>query len=572
MLTTKTEFKLKNVNMRTKRLLEQDSPEATTPTTTAGETTTPTTPPVEENKIDLKLAIKEGCFNGWEWFTMDNREQPVELEGGKGKVVVGKNQLGHEVRVYESGIIRNLVEKTRKEWKCNTYSPQTKNLFLNFNISGDDEQEIIDTTNELQKYITSGGAVSNVFKQWNQMISVHFPTLKRLTGKFNLPYSDELDTNYIQVPNLNKHGWRNIAIYVPQGTQPKLVTQNKIELVRVDCENKLKEYFKSALQASAGVSSPMANTTIQLYKKDIQQCASNNKFKDFKPLRAEDITDLSPKLSPFGKIERKLSFKDIKQILSGQKFNGVEYLKNQNGIPYMFIIKTNYNESRLTNLDLLIKENLRNSLLKKQKNDLTEKLIIKNRTNVLLESGLPKTRKTHEKFIDGVISEAILLKHQGFSDELINENFWNVIKGLYGNNATNSAIDLFKEKFMKFIINKLTSNDSDGWVSGVIQEAFKNIPTANYFNGKILECNYLTNIITKSLVEEIIDKTSNSSMGGNEKVFGLLKNSVINQLDTKDFATNIEHGLSEIICPAIHSISNKMDTAVDDIKDRALKV
>lgn len=563
MLTQKLEFKIKNVNMRTKRLLEQDSPE----------TTTPTTAPVEKNKIDLKQAIKEGCFNSYEWFTMDNREQPAELEGGEGKVVVGKNKKGEEIFFYDLGTLRNNVTTKTIEWKCNTYSPQTKNLFLNFNISGDDEDEIKDTTNELQKYITSGGAVSNVFKQWNQMMSVHFPTLPRLTGKFNLPYSDELDTNYKQVPNLNRHGWRNIIIYVLQSTQPKLVTQNKIELVQADCENKLKEYFKSALQASAGVSSPMANTTIQLYKKDIQQCASSNKFKDFKPLRAEDITDLSPKLSPFGKIERKLSFKDIKQILSGQKFNGVEYLKNQNGIPYMFIIKTNYNESRLTKLDLLIKENLIMSLNEKKKTTLTENKIITNRTNILLEGGIPKTKVRQERLINEIINEAISLNSQGLDKDLIKENFWDTVKGLLGSHVEGDLIEMFIEKYKTFITKKLTSDKPDAWVTQIVELAFDNIPTSNYFNGRVFECDYITNTLSTTLAKEMIKKTGKSFDDNTNAntVLDVVKNSVVSLIDDQAFIKNIEHGIAKFVCPAIQGIPEKLDKAVEQMRDKALK-
>ena len=569
MLTQKLEFKIKNVNMRTKRLLEQDSPETTTPTTTAGETTTP----VEKNKIDLKLAIKEGCFNSYEWFTMDNREQPAELEGGEGKVVVGKNKKGNEIFFYDLGTLRNNVTKKTIDWKCEAYSPQTKNLFLNFNISGDDEQEIIDTTNELQKYITSGGAVSNVFKQWNQMISIHFPTVTRLTGNFKLPYSDELDANYTQVPNLNRHGWRNIAIYVPQGTQQKLVTQKKIELVQADCENKLKEYFKSALQASAGVSSPMGNTTIQVYKKDIQQCASNNKFKDFTPLKAEDITDLSPKLSPFGKIERKLSFKDIKQILSGQKFNGVEYLKNQNGIPYMFIIKTNYNESKLTKLDLLIKENLIMSLNEKKKTILTENKIITNRTNILLEGGIPKTKVRQERLINEIINEAISLNSQGLDKDLIKENFWDTVKGLLGSHVEGDLIEMFIEKYKTFITKKLTSDKPDAWVTQIVELAFDNIPTSNYFNGKVFECDYITNTLSTTLAKEMIKKTGKSFDDNTNAntVLDVVKNSVVSLIDDRAFIKNIEHGIAKFVCPAIQGIPEKLDKAVEQMRDKALK-
>jgi hypothetical protein len=551
--------------MKTKRILEQDTP--------AFVSKSETTPTPVENKIDLKQAIKEGCFNLYEWFTIDSRSQPVDLEDGSGKVVVGKNKKNEEIFFDELGKVTNNVTTDSTEWKCEAYSPQTKNLFLNFNISGDDENEIKETTKILQDYITSGKAVSDVFKKWNQMLSVHFPKSTRLTGTFNLPYSDELDTNYIQVPNLNRHGWRNIIIYVSQSTQPKLVTQKKIELTNADCHTKLKEYFNSALQASAGVSSKMANNTIQLYKKDIQQCASGNKYNDFTPLKSTDITELSPKLSPFGTFEKKLNFNNIKQILSGQKFNGVEYLKTQNGFPYIFTIKTSYNESKLDNLSLLIKENLMISLNEKKKTILTENKIIKNRLNVLLEGGIPKTKTRQERLINEIINEAISLNSQGLDKDLIKENFWDTIKGLLGSHSERDLVEMFKEKYKTFIIKKLTNEKPDTWVSEIVNTSFETIPTSNYFNGKAFECGYITNVISKTLTQEMIKKTGKSFDDNTsaDTVLDVVKKSVVNLIDDQAFIKNIEHGIAKFICPAIQGIPDKLDKAVEQMRDKALK-
>jgi hypothetical protein len=193
----------------------------------------------------------------------------------------------------------------------------------------------------------------------------------------------------------------------------------------------------------------------------------------------------------------------------------------------------------------------------------------------LLEGGIPKTKKGQERLIDEIINEAISLNSQGLSKELINESFWDTIKGLFGNYAGGGLVEMFKEKFMRYLIGKLTPADPDGWTAGVIEKAFGNIPVANYFNGKILECDYLTHVLTKSLVEEVIAKAGQSSVGqkigGESIVFDVLRNSIVNQLDDTDFAKNIEHGLASFVCPAIQGISGKMENAANQIKDKALK-
>ena len=215
------------------------------------------------------------------------------------------------------------------------------------------------------------------------------------------------------------------------------------------------------------------------------------------------------------------------------------------------------------------------SLNEKKKTILTENKIITNRTNILLEGGIPKTKARQERLINEIINEAISLNSQGLDKDLIKENFWDAVKGLFGNYAGGGMVEMFKERFMKYLIEKITPADTNGWTAGLIQKAFGNIPVADYFNGKILECDYLTHVITKSIVEEVIAKAGQSStgqkIGGDSMIFDVLRNSIVNRLDDTDFAKNIEHGLSSFICPAIQGISGKMDKAVDQMRVKALK-
>lgn len=524
--------------------------------------------------LDLGQAYKSGCFTTYKWFTIDTGLQPKKTKSGK-SVISGKNNKGEQIFFYENGKVKNLVTGKELNWSCDKLAGQTSGVLSKFGVTKDDEQKVTDITKVLEGYAAQG-AVSNVFSEWNKMLNVNFPKLTKLTKTAELPVDlSDLKTNYQKVQGLDRQfGWNNVDIYLPIAKTDTVTVQGKTDLDVTDCRTKLTNYVVSAIQANAGITPSIDMTQVLKYQTELQRCWANNAYADFSGITETDVAKLTKELSPFGffKMGKKLSFNNIKKILKGE----TKYLKPKNAYSYIFTIdRAGQKESKLDNLDLLIKENLMNSLEKKKKTTLTENTIIVNRTNILLEGGIPKTKEGQERLIDEIINEAISLNAQGLDKDLINESFWDTIKGLFGNYAGGGLVEMFKEKFMRYLIGKLTPADPDGWTAGVIEKAFGNIPVADYFNGKILQCDYLTHVLTKSLVEEVIAKAGQSSMGskigGESIVFDVLRNSIVNQLDDTDFAKNIEHGLAKFVCPAIQGISGKMDKAVDQMRDKALK-
>ncbi len=582
---TKLVLNKKKYNMRTKRILEQEvNQEKTVEPTTAKSTPTPIT----GTEIDLRQAVKLGCFTTYKWFTIDPAPQPRTTAGEKSvAIVTGKNNKNEQIFFYGNGTVKNNVSGNILRWTCDKLTEQTSSLLSKFGITKDDEEKVERYTKKLQEFIDKK-FVSDVFAQWNKMLSVNFPNVGRLniTDTNKLPVDAAvLNNDYRLEQNLQVQfpEWNDVKIYKPNFETSLVASQSKVDLTDDNCKKLLTNYFISAIQVNAGLASPMDRTQISKYQNEIQRCWANNRYNSgsFTGITEKDISTLTKELSPFGFFKMGsslkggvLSFNNIKKILKGE----TKYVNRGNVEvrPYIFTIDERAkNESRLNNLDSLIKENLMISLNEKKKTILTENKIITNRLNVLLEGGIPKTKKGQEKFINEVINEAISLNSQGLDKDLIKENFWDTIKGLFGNYAGGGLVETFKEKFMKYLIGKLTPADPDGWTVGVIEKAFGNIPVSDYFNGKILECNYLTHILTKSIVEETIAKAGKSSagqkIGGGSVIFDVLRNSIINQLDNTDFAKNIEHGLASFVCPAIQGISGKMEKAANQIKDKALK-
>jgi len=549
---------------------------------------------INEQNVDNKTTEREklknfytlGCLPKW-------LENPKLITYNGKEAISGLNSKKQQVIFYSDFTAENITTKSKAKWSCDKVAGQTSGILSNFGVTKNDENKVKEITTTLQGYINQG-AVSDVFGQWNKMLETNFPNTTKLVASkeynssFDLPLNKiDLDSKYRRIKDLNtRWGWgNNVIIHLPNPKNQDLTDQGKVNLDEKDCDGMLRKFFVSAIQTNAGITQAIPDSEIYNYQREIQRCRANNQYAKFSGISKNDVSQLTNDLSPFGFFEMgskltggKLSFNNVKKIFKGE----TKYLKER-GLAKSYIfdiddtdkIITIQRESKLDNLDSLIKENLMISLNEKKKTVLTENTIIKNRTEILLEGGIPKTKKGQERLIDEIINEAISLNSQGLDKDLINENFWEAIKGLFGNYAGGGIVEMFKEKFMRYLIGKLTPADPDGWTAGMISKAFGNIPVANYFNGKILECDYLTHVIAKSLVEEVIAKAGQSSVGqkigGESIVFDVLRNSIVNQLDDTDFAKNIESGLAKFVCPAIQGISGKMDKAVDQMKDKALK-
>lgn len=226
------------------------------------------------------------------------------------------------------------------------------------------------------------------------------------------------------------------------------------------------------------------------------------------------------------------------------------------------------NESKENKLKNIIRENLVSLSNSKKKALLGEQNIITTRYSIIKESGKPKNRTQKKKLTDELISETFYLNSQGFNNKLINEEFLDVIKGLFGN-AGEGVFNYIKERFATFIVTKLTPMDPNGWAANILITAVGNIPIGDYMTGKVFSCDYISDVLSKSVAEGALRKVQyEKAMGG--PLYDILRNAIVETLEDTKFGSAIENAIGDLVCPLLGGIKEKMNLASDAIKDKAL--
>ena len=135
-------------------------------------------PTQSANQQLFQNAYKAGCFPKW-------------LKNGKpGKlnnedIWYGQNSKGENVVFFANMTVQNMVTKNTKNWVCEALSYSTSPLLTAFNIDPKlDEATLLKTLNNittnLQSYVDKD-AVSNIFKQWNELLAKDYPKATQLT-------------------------------------------------------------------------------------------------------------------------------------------------------------------------------------------------------------------------------------------------------------------------------------------------------------------------------------------------------------------------------------------------------
>jgi len=486
------------------------------------------------------------------------------------------------------------VTKDGKIVQLNGISPQTLQLqFLDvlkqFGINPMDQN--VDLYFKLQsitdafKGLIAKGAVSPTFKRWNNLLTYYFPntyeTIKLTPSNeektLEVPQNTTiLSQKYNMIPNIRKYGINieggDIPIYLPKDVAPETYTQST-KRDPAECLTALEKYLGTAFNYE-GQSNIDLNQDVIDSQKFLRGCYANGLYSSIN-LSAEDMQpylDVANEDSPFGtgflaglsKMGKRLDIDNIKKLLSGKS----KFLPAGTNpyVPFYLRPKDAMNESS-DKLKKIIRENLievsnnKKTLLKEERN------IIKNRVKILVEGRVIKTEPQMRKFAEEMFSEALYLNQQGFNKELINEDFFETLKGLFSGIGYDSISGYFKEQITKYIISKIVPGQEDGWIAGTIQKLIGNTNIADM--PKLLTCDFLVPKLAKSIVEEAIDKTKNS-VGLTGGVFDILRNGVVDSLDNTAFVQNLEKGLTTIVCPSLSTVSNKLMGVASDMKTKAL--
>lgn len=241
----------------------------------------------------------------------------------------------------------------------------------------------------------------------------------------------------------------------------------------------------------------------------------------------------------------------------------IDFLKRNNG---PFGLRSKFEQALKESKDDVLKSIIKNRLTmlseSKKKTLVSENKIIQARFNVITESSKIKTESVSELF-----NESFDLVNLGLSPKLISEGLWDSLKGMFGL-GTEGILGYFKEKIVETVLNKL-GVDTDSWIAGTIVKAIGNIPLGDYTTGKVLTCDYLTPLLAKSIAEEALDKVKDKA-GLTGGFYDVLRNSIVQGLDSSDFAQSIERGLASAICPALSKVSGNMDNVFKTMKTKAL--
>jgi hypothetical protein len=222
--------------------------------------------------------------------------------------------------------------------------------------------------------------------------------------------------------------------------------------------------------------------------------------------------------------------------------------------------------SKITNL---IKENLTKIKREKDSSLLIETKIIKSRTQLLSENRILKFKQPREKFFNEIISEALYLNKQGFDKQIIKEEFWDSLKGLFGEHGSNAIFTTFKEYMGKYLVGKLTSINPNGWMGENIKEAINKIHIEDL--DKITDCNFISRKISTSITDSIISKVSKGQdiEGGN--ISSIVKGGLDKSIDRTELTKNIHEGITKLICPVLGDVSKKLKEKGEEMKLKAVR-
>lgn len=428
---------------------------------------------------------------------------------------------------------------------------------------------------KLQDLINKG-AVGDLFRDFNDLLEYYYSSdiNKRLKPKQiqekdeqGKPKTDEngepsmtttsfapsIDKQKLQSEykpeDLSRYGLSG-NVYIPKSAGADLVGQ-KMSGEKLNCTDVLGNFFTFALQSKATSDMLLTPAQINTYKKQIKKCEGLGFYEKgkFSGFTQENLKfDISKKLSPYGFLNKRLNYREVKNEL--QKLGGDWTLLENTRI-----------------LKSLVRESLIEVSDNKKRMLTEERNIVKTRMNLLTENVNIKSKKSREKFCDDLLNEMIYLNRQGFDREVINEGFFDIIKGMFGNSGE-SILQMFKQKIAEWLMDKFAPEGfKKTWIGGIIVNVISNTPIGDI--PKLTECSFLTKALSKGIVEELPKQLQHKS-GTEGAFYDVLRNSLIETLDDSNLGQKIEGKLVEIVCPMLSGVKGKMDNLGSLMKEKAL--
>ncbi len=224
-------------------------------------------------------------------------------------------------------------------------------------------------------------------------------------------------------------------------------------------------------------------------------------------------------------------------------------------------------ESKKDPLKIIIKESLLNLKSKKNKNLLIEEnKIIKNRFQIFKENR-NKFQKNKIKFFKELISEIAILQNQGFNDQVVSQNIFDVFTGLFGQKGGQSILERFKEYIIDWLVETTSPMDDSGWVAKSIRYSLNDVSHSEI--PKLMNCSFVVKKISTTL-NEVIQMKLSSEKNIKNPIDKVIYNSLSDSLSSSDFMSTMESGLSSLICNGIENIANKLQTQSELMTQKAM--
>jgi hypothetical protein len=427
------------------------------------------------------------------------------------------------------------------------------------------------------KQLALQGALSYVFKSWNDMLTYYYPNnyddyqIQPKEGSTTLnPPVNRGELSQFYPINGRDYGLmynnKDVVIYFPKNAVPEISGgADNNEYAKDKCDKAIKTYL-SAVIRYATRQDTQANSSVNngRYKSFLQGCWGSGVYEGLE-IKPEELPKVNKqnKLFTFWR-GKTLNKNNVYNILAGKDD---KFPAGQNPYLPLTLDGKGVNESK-SKLDKLIKENLQKLSEEKNSNLLSETKIIQTRTKILTENRILKFKQPREKFFNELISEAIYLESQGFDKQLIKEEFWDTIKGMFGQHGSEAIFGTFKEYMGKWLLKKLTPVNPEGWIGSIIVTAIGNLHIDDI--SKLTDCNFVTKKLASSIGEGIARKIQHDK-GYDGGISDVVRNGLFSAIDNSEMVKSLESGLAKLVCPALSGVKTKLENKANKMKTMALQ-
>ena len=312
-----------------------------------------------------------------------------------------------------------------------------------------------------------------------------------------------------------------------------------------ECIKQLDNY----IQAISDPSTMPSDQVLSNYKNSLRKCYG--RFWYNSKLNEKDKS---------GQIKLKLPF-GVKMSEVEAKLRELVNRPDKAGLPFT----SGITEGKLEPL----KDRLRNALLESienKKKSLIESEIIQSRISVLINENVDYTKKKNQiRLMEEVSEEISELKSNKYNLGLINESFFDWLSSFLGVETQN-----MKEYIVNFFI-KLFGVDPSSNLASSISMAIDNVPESEY--GKLFtDCEYTSDIMSKAMVEAMMEQMSSGELESQEVISGMFQNSIMDTLsqDKISISNRMKERIHDFVCEKLNKVHVNMENAKDEIIGKAL--